>query len=280
MRQICIAIVSFSFTLLVFVLISRPILYAQNPNTVLTSRQPSTCLKAEDIPVYTFKIVNVYPHDKNAFTQGLVFDEGVLYEGTGLRGQSSLRRVELETGNILQILRLPDQYFGEGVTVFNGRIIQLTWMARIGFVYDKESFGLLNKFNYQTEEGWGITHDGNRLIVSDGTSVIRFWDPETFKELGQIQVYDNNGPVENVNELEYVKGEIYANIWKTNRIARIAPDIGKVKGWIDLEGLYNPEGPTRSVDALNGIAYDPKNDRLFVTGKLWPKLFEIKLVEP
>jgi glutamine cyclotransferase len=231
------------------------------------------------IPVYSYNIVNTYPHDPDAFTQGLVFDDGVLYEGTGLYGQSSLRRVELETGDILQIRELSDQFFGEGIAIRGDRIIQLTWQSNIGFVYDKNSFELLQEFDYSTE-GWGITYDGTRLIMSDGTSTLHFLDPQTFEETGQVEVFDNNGPVTRLNELEYVEGEIYANVWQTDRIARIAPDEGRVIGWVDLGGLLSAEDRNQSVDVLNGIAYDADDGRLFVTGKLWPKLFELELISP
>ena len=230
-------------------------------------------------PVYSYNIVNTYPHDPDAFTQGLVFDDGVPYEGTGLYGESSLRRVELETGNILQIRELSDQFFGEGITIYGDSIIQLTWQSNIGFVYDKNDFELLQEFNYSTE-GWGITHDGTRLIMSDGTSTLHFLDPQTFEEIGHIDVFDDNGPVTRLDELEYIKGEIYANVWQTDRIARIAPETGRVVGWVDLEGLLSAEDRGEPVDVLNGIAYDAQTDRLFVTGKLWPKLFEIELVSP
>lgn len=232
---------------------------------------------SDGIPVYSYNIVNTYPHDRDAFTQGLVFEDGVLYEGTGRFGHSSLRRVELETGDILQIRELSTQLFGEGITIYRDKIIQLTWQSNIGFVYDKNSFELLQEFNYSTE-GWGITHDGNRLIMSDGTSTLHFLDPQTFGEIGQLGVFDNNGPVTSLNELEYVQGEIYANVWQTDRVARIAPETGRVIGWINLEGLLTTEDCSEPVDVLNGIAYDAKTNRLFVTGKLWPKLFEIELV--
>jgi len=237
--------------------------------------QPST--NSNVIPVYTYKVVNTYPHDRSAFTEGLVFEDGVLYEGTGLHGHSTLRRVKLETGEILQICELPPQYFGEGVTIYGNKIIQLTWQSHIGFVYNKYSFKLLKKFNYPNE-GWGITHDGKHLIMSDGTSTLHFLDPETFEEINQIEVSANNTPVTGINELEYIQGEIYANIWQTERIARIDPLTGQVVGWIDLKGILSPEDHSETVDVLNGIAYDAKNDRLFVTGKFWPKLFEIELM--
>lgn len=231
------------------------------------------------IPVYSYDIVNSYPHDHDAFTQGLVFDDGILYEGTGLNGRSSLRRVELETGDILQIRELSNQFFGEGITIYGDEIIQLTWQSHIGFVYDKNSFELLQEFTYSTE-GWGITYDGTRLIMSDGTSTLHFLDPQAFEEIDHVEVFDNDGPVTKLNELEYVQGEIYANVWQTDRIARIAPETGRVVGWIDLGGLLSAEDRSQPVDVLNGIAYDTEADRLFVTGKLWAKLFEIELISP
>lgn len=250
--------------------------HAEESNPDLNVGAPSKNKAAALIPVYTYELVNTYPHDSNAYTQGLVFQDGVLYEGTGLRGHSSLRRVELETGDILKILRLPNHIFGEGIAVYKDNIIQLTWKSKVGLVYDKNSFVFIQNFSYATQ-GWGITSDGEKLIMSDGSSIIRFLDHETYKLIDQIQVRCGQGPVENLNELEYVKGEIYANVWQTERIVMIAPDTGKVTGWIDLRGLLVQEGPAKPVDVLNGIAYDSEKDRLFVTGKLWPKLFEIKL---
>ena len=226
---------------------------------------------------YTYEVINTYPHDRNAFTQGLVYEDDVLYEGTGLKGRSSLREVELETGKVLQKLDLVAQYFGEGITIWGDEIIPLTWQSHVGFVYDKDSFELLHEFSYPTE-GWGITHDSKRLIMSDGTSTLHFLDPETLEEIGSIQVFDGNGPLVRLNELEYINGEVYANIWQTDLITRIELDTGRVTGWIDLTGLLSTEDLTQSVDVLNGIAYDAEHDRLFVTGKLWPKLFEIRLI--
>ena len=236
----------------------------------------STSINA--IPVYNYQILNTYPHDQSAFTEGLVFEDGVLYEGTGLYKYSNLRRVELETGKLLQVRELPNQYFGEGITIYKNKIIQLTWKSHLGFVYDKYNFELLQEFNYPTE-GWGITYDGNYLIMSDGTSTLHFLDPETFEEISQIEVYENDIPIIKINELEYVQGEIFANIWLTERIARINPLTGQVTGWIDLKGILSPEDRSEKVDVLNGIAYDAKNDRLLVTGKFWPKLFEIELIK-
>ena len=188
-----------------------------------------------------------------------------------------MRKVELETGEVLQIRELPSQFFGEGVAIHGTKIIQVTWQSHVGFVYDRDSFELLYEFNYPTE-GWGITHDGERLIMSDGTSTLRFLDPETLLEIGRIEVFENDAPVTRLNELEYVRGEIYANVLPTDRIARIAPETGQVVGWIDLEGLLGSEDRSEPVNVLNGIAYDATENRLFVTGKLWPRLFEIELI--
>ncbi len=230
------------------------------------------------IPIhYNYDIVNVYPHDETAFTQGLIFEDGVLYESTGRYGDSTLRRVELETGEVTQLYALPSQFFGEGITVFEDKIIQLTWRSNRGFVYDNYSFDLLQEFSYSTE-GWGITHDGSRLIMSDGTSTLYFLDPNSFTQIGQIEVYDNDaGPVTSLNELEYIHGEVYANVWNQEKIAIISPQTGQVTGWVNLEGIYDFEGQDTG-NILNGIAYDEKEDRLFVTGKRWSQLFEIDLI--
>ena len=229
------------------------------------------------IPVYTYKVVNTFPHDRAAFTQGLVYARGRLYEGTGEYGSSSVRRVDLQTGRVLQARALAPDHFGEGITIFGNRIIQLTWQSNIGFVYDAATLQPRRQWRYATE-GWGITHDGRRLIMSDGTATLRFLDPTTFRETNRIEVHDDLGPVGQLNELEYIRGEIYANVWETDRIARISPRTGRVTAWIDLSGLLDAEDRSTPVDALNGIAYDAQGDRLFVTGKFWPKLFEIDLV--
>lgn len=231
----------------------------------------------QTIPTFTYKIINIYPHDSEAFTQGLIYSNGYLYEGTGQRGQTTLRKVDLKTGTVLQFHELSNEYFGEGITIFEDRIIQLTWQSNTGFYYDRESFMLIEKFYYATE-GWGITHDGERLIMSDGTATLHFLTPHTFEETGQVEVTDTEGPVKGLNELEYVKGEIFANVWPGDRIVRISPDTGDVTGWIDLSGLLGYYQKNQQIDVLNGIAYDSENDRLFVTGKYWPKLFEIRLI--
>jgi glutamine cyclotransferase len=235
----------------------------------MSTSQPDT--------IYTYSIVNAYPHNRNAFTEGLTFDKGFLYESTGRYGSSSLRKVDLTTGNVLQVRSLPAEYFGEGITVYDDSIIQLTWQSHTGFVYNEDSFNLLRQFNYPTD-GWGLTCDGERLIMSDGTSILHFLNPKTLESMGEIEVRDNGKPVNNLNELEYVNGKVYANVWKTDRIAVIDPQDGRVTGWIDLSGLLQTQAYSGHVDVLNGIAYDAQTDRLFVTGKLWPFLFEIKLV--
>jgi glutamine cyclotransferase len=247
---------------------------------MLTAPTSATPLEATPQPtpsVATYQVVNTYPHDPGAFTQGLVYEDGFLYEGTGLNGNSSLRKVALETGEVVQSHDLADEYFGEGIAIFGDKIMQLTWQSHIGFIYDKASFEQLGEFEYPTE-GWGLTQDGSRLILSDGTATLRFLDPQTLQEMGAIEVRDAGSPVTQLNELEYIHGEIYANIWQTDFIARISPETGQVLGWINLAGLLSPEERQPPTDVLNGIAYDAAGDRLFVTGKRWPKLFEIKII--
>ena len=240
----------------------------------------SPATEAGSVPVYGYEVVHTYPHDPTAFTQGLFFLDGFLYEGTGLPDRSSIRKVRLETGDVLQRRDITnDAYFGEGIVNWKDRLVEITWQTNIGFVYDLATFQPQREFHYQGE-GWGLTQDGKRIIESDGiTPRLRFWDPETLRETGSVTVTADGQPVLNLNELEWVKGEVYANIWQTDRIARINPANGKVVGWIDLTGLLNPADRTSETDVLNGIAYDAKTDRLFVTGKNWPKLFEIKLVK-
>jgi glutamine cyclotransferase len=228
------------------------------------------------VPVYRYKVVRSFPHDRQAFTQGLVYLGGFLYEGTGQLGQSGIRKVRIETGEVLQIRRLDAQYFGEGIAIWNDALVQLTWQHGVGFVYDRDTFAPRRTFTY-AGEGWGLTHDDKRLIMSDGSETLRFLDPKTLGQIGTLTVRDGTRPVAHLNELEYVKGEIYANVWQTDRIARISPKTGRVTGWIDLRGLLDPREAV-GVDVLNGIAYDAAADRLFVTGKLWPRIFEIQLV--
>ena len=227
---------------------------------------------------YGYRVVKTYPHDSAAFTQGLEYRDGFLYEGTGWVGRSSLRKVELATGRIIQRYDLPQPFFGEGITVLNQQIIELTYTTQTGFIYDKSALRVLRSFNYPGE-GWGLTNDGKQIYMSDGSAEIRVWDPATLKEIRRITVKDGATPVTQLNELEWVKGEIYANVWQTDRIARISPVDGKVLGWIDLTGIISKAERPDPDAVLNGIAYDAAGDRLFVTGKLWPKIFEIKLVQ-
>jgi glutamine cyclotransferase len=227
-------------------------------------------------PVAGYRVVHVFPHDPQAFTQGLVYLDGVFYEGTGLNGRSSIRKVKIENGEVLQIQKIDSQYFGEGIAVLGDTIFELTWQSGIGFLYDRASFQRKGTFTYRGE-GWGLTHDGKRLIMSDGSAFLQFLDPATQKVVSRLEVRDGGRPVLNLNELEYVKGEIFANVWQTNRIARISPRTGRVTGWIDLTGLLSAR-EAEGTDVMNGIAYDAARDRLFVTGKLWPKVFEIRIV--
>ena len=233
---------------------------------------------ADGVPSYTYEVVNVYPHDADAWTQGLAFADGYLYESTGLYGRSSLRRVHLETGDILQKRELTEDYFAEGVAAWGERLVQLTWLERRGFVYDRETFAPKGEFAYASS-GWGLTHDGKRFIMSDGTATLRFLHPETYEEIGRVDVFDDDGPVGKLNELEYAGGYVYANVWPTDRVAVISPDTGRVARWLELAGLPRRGGfrPGEG-ECLNGIAYDEAGGRLFVTGKFWPRLFEVKVV--
>ncbi|MDD3550817.1 MAG: glutaminyl-peptide cyclotransferase [Methanothrix soehngenii] len=234
---------------------------------------------SSSIKTYSYKIINSYPHDPNAFTQGLEYDDGLLYEGTGGYGQSSLRRVDIQTGRVVDIVHLEDEFFAEGIAIWKDRIIQLTWRSYQGFVWDKENLTQTGSFSYR-REGWGITSDATRLIMSDGSDALYFLDPNDYSLQGSIRVTADGEPVKGLNELEYINDMIYANLWPSTWIAIISPDTGEVTGRIDLSGIMDEGGiPKRRVDVLNGIAYDPSEGRLFVTGKLWPSLFEIELVE-
>jgi glutamine cyclotransferase len=242
----------------------------KNSTTPSSKQQPTT---------NGYQVVNIYPHSQEAFTQGLVYLNDFLYQGNGLYGKSSIQKLELETGTVLQQKDLPIRYFGEGITIFGDSLFQLTWRSKIGFIYNVETFDSLGQFVYSTE-GWGLTHDNHRLIMSDGTSTIHFINPHTMTFTGEITVQQENQPITNLNELEYIKGEIWANVWLTNRIVRINPDNGQVTGWLDLTGILPAGTCSLPVDVLNGIAYDSQNDRIFVTGKNWCKLFEIELIAP
>jgi glutaminyl-peptide cyclotransferase len=229
------------------------------------------------VPVYEAEVVHTYPHDATAFTEGLFYSKGYLYESTGLEGRSTIRKVRLDTGAVLQKVDIPPQYFGEGIVDWHGRLVSLTWKSQIGFVFDLATLKLERQFSY-SGEGWALTRDEKELIMSDGTPELRFLDPATLKETHRVTVTLDGKALANVNELEWVKGEIFANVWQTDWIVRIEPASGRVVGAINLSGLLKPEDKVAGqTDVLNGIAYDAKNDRLFVTGKNWPKLFEIRL---
>ncbi len=233
-----------------------------------------------EIPVYSYQVVNVYPHDRAAFTEGLLFHDGYLYESTGMNGASSIRKVELKSGRVVQQRDLPNAVFGEGIVDWKNELVSVTWKTQEGYVFDLATFDFKKKFSYPGE-GWGMTRNDKSLLLSDGSSTIRMLDPQTLQQTGAINVTAQGRPLDQLNELEWVKGQIYANVWQTNRIARIDPKTGAVTAWIDLSGLLSrSDRSTDGADVLNGIAYDAKGDRLFVTGKYWPNLFEIRLVAP
>lgn len=234
------------------------------------------CTLFAEAPVAGFRVVRSYPHDRSAFTQGLEYHDGYLYEGTGLNGRSWLRKVELTSGRVVRQVALPYEHFGEGITLLAGEILQLTWQSHVGFVYGASDFTLRRQFHYEGE-GWGLANNGREVFLSDGSSTIRVLHPKTLTVARRFRVADGAAPVAQLNELEMVNGELYANVWQSNRIARISPATGKVIGWIDLSGLLSPIFRTGEIDVLNGIAYDAAGKRLFVTGKLWPAVFEIQV---
>jgi glutamine cyclotransferase len=246
-----------------------------DPNAAAATGEPES--EQPPIAYYGYRIIKTYPHDTRNFTQGLVYEDGYLYEGTGLYKQSALIKRDLENARIVKRLRLPDQYFGEGIALFGEKIIQLTWKSQVAFIYDKTTFRELGQFTYNGQ-GWGLPSDGTRLILSDGTAVLRFFDPNTYAETGRIRVHHNGRPLRQINELEYIDGKIYANVLPTAYIAIICPETGRVTGWIDLTGLYIPPQYSPSNIVLNGIAYIAETGRLLVTGKCWPKVYEIELV--
>mgnify|MGYP001016462402 CR=1 FL=1 len=261
---------SFPFRVLVWLVFFNPLNYFPK---VIGTISPAEPVK------YTYRIVARFPHDPQAFTQGLVYQDGYFYESTGLYGHSFLRQVNPGDGRVLRQVALAEKYFGEGIALCDGRIYQLTWREHRAFVYDRVSFELLQTFQYDTE-GWGLTYDGEYLIMSDGSAVLTFLEPETFTPVRKLPVRSNGKPVVRLNELEYINGKIFANVWLTDHIAIIDPATGVVTGWLDLTGLLDPKiHPGHRVDVLNGIAYDEQEDRLFVTGKLWPYVFAIEIVE-
>jgi glutaminyl-peptide cyclotransferase len=245
--------------------------------SIFSARRPgfAAAQSATALPMFGYTVVHTYPHDRDAFTQGLQVVDGVFYEGTGLNGRSSIRKVKIETGEVLQRREVPAAYFGEGITVRGNELFQLTWQTGVAFVYDRQTFTPRRQFRY-TGEGWGLTQDRTSLIMSDGSEFLRYLDPETFTERRRVRVTAAGAPLKNLNELELVKGEIFANVWQTDYIARIDSASGKVNGYIDLRGLLSPR-EREATDVLNGIAYDEANDRLFITGKLWPRVFEIRV---
>ena len=230
-----------------------------------------------EAPVSTYQVVHTFPHDRSAFTQGLEYRNGFLYESTGLNGRSSLRKVDLQTGRVLQKVDVPYEHFGEGITMLAGEILQLTWRSQVGFVYGLTDFKMKRMFRYPGE-GWGLANNGTHIYMSDGSNEIRIWNPKTLAEVKRLRVMDGGIPIDQLNELEIVDGELYANVYQTQKIVRISPATGKVLGWIDLTGILSPMYQTSDIDVLNGIAYDAAAKRLFVTGKLWPTMFEIKVV--
>ena len=262
-----------AITLLATIIISITIIVTTIPSTTNNSNQTTY----NGVPVYSYSIIQTYPHDPSAFTQGLTFDnQGNLIESTGLNGASSLRRVNLVDGQILQQIKLPEEYFGEGITIVNNKIIQLTWQNKIGFIYNKETFEKLGEFTYNTE-GWGLTYDNTHLIMSDGTSKLYFLDTNTYQTINSISVYDGKGFVENLNELEYINGTIYANIWHSSKIAIINPTTGQVEAYIDLEETAQPYTTKDPEAVLNGIAYNAQTKQLYITGKNWSNLYEIAI---
>ena len=253
----------------------RPVV-APTPVTSAPQPSPTPSMTPAEIPVYTYDVVNTYPHDPKAYTQGLVYYDDQLYESTGQYGSSSLRRVELKKGKVKKKIEIPKQYFAEGMTILDGKIYQLTWHERKGFVYDLKDFRLEKEFAYQGQ-GWGLTTDGHSLIMSNGSHELHFLDPATFQVQRTVSVFNDKMPLTHLNELEYIRGEIYANIWQSDRIVRLDPETGRILAWIDLTNLRPPETFDNTENVLNGIAYDSREDRLFVTGKRWPKIFEIRL---
>ena len=243
--------------------------------SIVLACAPATVAQRKPAPVQSYKVIATFPHDTSSFTQGLVFADGQLYESTGLQGESTLRRVEITTGQTLQRIDVPSQYFAEGLALVGDELLQLTWQHQLGFVYDRKTFKQKRTFPY-TSEGWGIAYDGaSQLVMSDGSDTLTFLDPKTLTSAKRLRVLDAGKPVANLNELEWIEGEIWANVWMTDRIARISPNTGDVNAWIDLSTLFPRSQRMPPADELNGIAYDKAARRIFITGKKWPKLYQI-----
>ncbi len=252
--------------------------YVLDRSAPASSGPPTT--STSTTPVYSYEVVGTYPHDTGAFTEGLVYYNGTLYESTGLNGDSSLRRENITTGQVIQIHNLPSQYFGEGIAIFGDEIVQLTYTTHIGFVYSLETFQPLGNFTFP-DQGWGLTYNGTQLIMSDGSDTLYFLNPQTFQRTGEVTVHDGSTQIDNLNSLDYINGSIFANVWLTNRIAVINASTGEVTAWLDLAGLQSLSGcHCDSNDVLNGIAYDASNHRLYVTGKDWPDVFQIRIDPP
>ena len=256
----------------------KSLVYYKN-NTTGTSNVTVVILPDKKPVLISYEVLNVYPHDIHAYTQGLIYENGYLYEGTGQNNESSLRKVDIKTGEPSRILNLPGDIFGEGITIFGNKIYQLTYKSQVGFVYDKESFERLQKVYYENKEGWGLTQDGTQLIMSDGSNLIYFMDPEYFTEIGRLEVYDEKGPVERLNELEYIDGKIYANIYGSDEIVIIDSGSGAVIAKVNFNGILAEKDKHSRIDVFNGIAFNPDHQSIYVTGKYWPKLFEVKLLE-
>lgn len=261
---------------LLFITLLTALLAACDPSSAFGPKPTPSPTPLQPPATLHYRVVNVFPHDPRAFTQGLVFTDGKFLESTGQEGRSSLRSVEIQTGNVLKNVEVPEPYFAEGLALLNGKIYQLTWQHQVGFIYDAQTLQKTGQFTYQGE-GWGLATDGKSLLLSDGTNRIRFLDPNNFNVIKSITVLDGKTPINELNELEYIKGEIYANVWHDDRVAVIDPESGYVKSWIDFKGLLQPGDVEDEEGVLNGIAYDPSGNRLFVTGKLWPRIFEVEI---
>jgi glutamine cyclotransferase len=273
LSRIAILLIAVAVVVVTIVFLLR---YQQTPPSSAESNSNNQNINEPRARQVSYEVVNSYPHDPTSFTQGLLWHNGFFYESTGLEGESKLRRLEFPSGRVLKEFDLPSDLFGEGLALVDNRLIQLTWKSHRGFVYDLETFGQLQEFSYDTE-GWGLTCDGKNLILSDGSSNLFYFDPQTFKPMRRQAVTMNGKPLTELNELEFIDGEIWANVWQTDLIVRIDPSSGRVVSFLDLKGLLAPSDKTGREDVLNGIAYDPEQKRIFVTGKLWPRIFEIRV---